>query len=259
MPWSKFVEFAAEHGADRVEFLDAFMYSPGVVRDHLPSEAVLSDFFAQIQVAPISAFAATADFSFTDPERLKIELGKAAFAASFNEVVRLFPGNPNDEEGFERTLTQCHSATDYLLQNSDAVLAFENHGNVFHTVDSLRKLTDRIGNPDRCGICFDIGNFVLADEDPIEAARRLPFPKLIHVKDFQPNPDGVYKSPTGKAYRGCRLGEGVVPILETLKVIFAKTDRHEVSVDLELECGEDGVEASKEGLRWLRQNLQEIQ
>lgn len=264
MPIGKFIEFAKEVGADGVEFLDAFFYEPGVVRDHLPSEETTQKLLEEAATAlqstglKVHAIAITNDFNFSDNNRLRIEREKIDFGISLARqfhapVVRVFSGNPQSSDDVELVR---YRAIDALkdFANPDVLLALENHGAVFASPSRLKSILEPIDDS-QVGLCFDIGNFLLADIDPLYAAWELAAPALIHVKDFQLSTEGAYRSNAGKHYQGCRLGEGVVPLKETLDVLLQKVGDREISIDLELECGDDGIEATRHGVEWLRSFL----
>lgn len=264
MPIGKFIDFAADAGADGIEILDAFFYEPGVVRDHVPSSEVMQSFVETAKAAlvgtgiKVHAIGVTNDFNHDDHGRLRIERNKielgVTLAKTFSApVVRVFSGNPTSSDGIELVR---YGTIDALkdLADPSVNLALENHGAVFATPSRLNSILEPL-NGRNVGLCFDIGNFLLADVDPVWAAGELPVPTLIHVKDFASADEGGYRSNSGKHFVGCRLGEGVVPIRETLEVLLARIGDKPISLDLELECGEDGIGATRHGVAWLRDFL----
>ena len=265
MPIDRFIQFAKDCGADGIEVLDAFWYEPGVVRDHLPSPDWIENFIAQTKTAlnetglKVHAVAVTNDFNHEDNARLRIErdkirLGIQVAKALGAPVVRVFSGNPTSSDGVEMVRYRTIDALKDLSE-SPIMLALENHGNIFATpsrLDSILEPLDRHS----VGVCFDIGNFVLADVNSVSAAKEMPAPCLVHVKDFQLSETGPYRSTKGIQYGGCRLGEGVVPIEATLSALADKLNGAPISIDLEMECGDDGVEATRAGVKWMRDLLQ---
>ncbi len=262
MPIAKFIKFAHEAGADGIELLDAFLYAPGVIRDHLPSDETIQEFSKEALMAlnqygmNVHAVCVTNDFNHEDATRLKVERAKIELgiklAKTFSApVVRVFSGNPTSSDSVELVR---YSTIDALKDLSDqsVTLALENHGAVFASPSRLESILEPL-NKSNVGLCFDIGNFLLADVDPVEAARYLPVPSLIHVKDFRWVESGAYRSNAGLHYNGCRLGEGVVQIRETLKVLLERLDGQSISIDLEMECGDDGIEATRHGIAWLKE------
>lgn len=258
MPIGRFCEFARECGADGIEILDAFLYAPGVTRDHLPEtrlfEAELSEALEGIR---LHAVAVTNDFVHEDPERVlleqqKVELGVSMASRFGSGLVRVFSAHPAPE-----TMDASRNgAIDHLgvIDRQGCILALENHGVQFGVPAEVLAISKGAGT----GICFDIGNWLLAGVDPVEAAQQLPFPDLIHVKDFALNSEGPYQTPGGEKLAGVFLGDGIVPIKETLRALLSRPDRRAVPIDLELECGPNGVEATREGVKWLRLLLSDL-
>jgi sugar phosphate isomerase/epimerase len=264
MPIGKFIEFTKDSGAEGIEILDAFLYEPGVVRDHLPSSDAVERFISEARGQllktgiKVHGVCVTNDLNFEDPVRLKIErdkieLGIKLAKALSAPVVRVFSGNPTNSDEIELVR---YRAIDALkdLANPQVVLALENHGAVFATPPRLISILDPLKSHN-VGLCFDIGNFLLADVDSVEAARTLPIPSLIHIKDFKPDDTGGYRSNHGKTYSGCRLGEGIVPIEPVLKILFGRLEGRPMALDLELECGDDGIEATRHGVAWVKNLL----
>ncbi len=258
MPISRFCDFARECGADGIEILDAFLYAPGVTRDHLPEvETFQEELRLSINGLRVHAVAVTNDFVHEDPLRIELEREKVALGISLAEqfgsgLVRVFSAHPSEETkeaSRERAIQNLG-----MIEPKGRILALENHGVHFGTPDEVLAISKGAGT----GICFDIGNWLLAGIDPVEAAHQLPFPDLIHVKDFTPDPNGAYHSPSGEKLGGAFLGAGCVPIRETLEALLSRPDRRPVPIDLELECGDQGVEATREGVKWLRSLLGQL-
>lgn len=89
-------------------------------------------------------------------------------------------------------------------------IAVENHGDF--TAEQMRTLIERTSHP-RVGVCFDTGNALFRDEDPLVAAEALlPMATSMHLKDWTMSrgPDGKHR------WTEAVLGEGQVPIREIL-------------------------------------------
>ncbi|OWU65940.1 MAG: hypothetical protein CBB60_002100 [Armatimonadetes bacterium Cent15-Ar3] len=258
MPISRFCEFARSCGADSVEILDAFWYEPGVIRDYIPDTSTFeSELESALDGIKVGAVAVTNDFVHSEPERIaveraKIELGLSVANRFGAGVVRVFSAHPSADDADssrDRAIANLGS-----INSADRTLALENHGVVFGTPAEVLAISKGAGT----GICFDIGNWLLAGVDPVKAALEMPFPDLIHVKDFVSSIDGPFQSPDGGRLSGAFLGQGCVPIVETLRALFQRSDRRAVPIHLELECGDRGVEATREGIAWLRSTLSQL-
>jgi len=65
------------------------------------------------------------------------------------------------------------------------------------------------------GVCFDVGNALTVPENPAESANILgPLAKSAHLKDWQ-----VYRSLEGATLVNCPVGEGVLDLIEVLRVL----------------------------------------
>ena len=258
MPISRFCEFARATAVDGIEILDAFLYAPGVSRDFLPETADFErELSESLQGLRVYAVAVTNDFAHSDPDRLRLEGEKIALGVNLAErygagIVRVFSAHPEDQDvdaSRQRVIENLQ-----MVDRRSRVLALENHGVHFSTPSEVLTISRGAGT----GICFDIGNWLLAGIDPVRAAYELPFPDLIHVKDFLIDPEGPYSTQTGDKLSGAFLGDGIVPIRETLVALLSRPDRRPVPIDLELECGEQGREATEEGVKWLRSLLAQL-
>lgn len=253
-----FCDFARTCGADGIEILDAFLYAPGVTRDHLPEiDGFRSELRESLGQLRLHAVAVTNDFAHEAPTRLGLEQEKVQFGVALasefgSTTVRVFSAHP-EEAKIDASRNRAIEGLGGIDSNG-RVLALENHGVHFGTPDEVLTISRGAGT----GICFDIGNWLLAGVDPVQAAWELPFPDLIHVKDFALDASGSYQTVQGEKLAGAFLGEGIVPIQATLAALLSRPDRRSVPIDLELECGDEGVEATREGVKWLRSLLAQL-
>lgn len=256
MPVSTLFEFASDAGYDAVELLDAFMYPVGIERNYALSEDDVAQFCEDSLAAmqstglKVSSIAVTNDFNFADSSRLAVEHTKVRIGVELAQrlgaqVVRVFAGNPTDTDAIEMVRYRTISALK-KAHRPGVMLALENHGPTFNTPYRMNSILESV-DPLKLGVCFDIGNFTLADYDAVVACDELANVQLVHVKDFMPDEQGSYTSRRQKRYSGCRLGEGVVPLAEAL----SKLPTQSVPVVVELECGSDGLQASRAAREWL--------
>ncbi|HLO99871.1 MAG TPA: sugar phosphate isomerase/epimerase family protein [Fimbriimonas sp.] len=256
MPVITLFEFAAEAGYEAVEILDAFIYPVGVERNYALSPADL-DLFCQLALEAmaktglsVSSVAVTNDFNFADSQRLAVEQLKVKNGVYLAQrlgakIVRVFAGNPTDTDAIEMVRYRAIGALKQAHQPG-VMLALENHGPTFNTPYRMNSILESV-DPAKLGVCFDVGNFTLADYDVLEACGELSNVQLIHVKDFVLDEKGSYLSRLQKHYSGCRLGEGQAPLIEAL----SRLPIDSVPVVVELECGADGLQASRAAREWL--------
>jgi len=92
------------------------------------------------------------------------------------------------------------------------LLAFENGR---HTAATDLAAFIQAAQSEYVGVCFDIGNALTVPEDPAESAQILgPLAKSAHLKDWQ-----VYRSLKGALLVNCPVGDGVLDLVEVLRVL----------------------------------------
>ena len=125
----------------------------------------------------------------------------------------------------------------------------------YFTSDDLLEIFRRLDRPN-VGLHNDTGNWLLLDEDPLEATRKVaPFTYHAHVRDYVLR-DGVFTS--------VPIGQGLVdfpPILKELVRIGGVRDRFVLAMEMDLDAGtpEEEDEAVRECARsmadWYRQTI----
>jgi sugar phosphate isomerase/epimerase len=111
----------------------------------------------------------------------------------------------------------------------------------YFTSDDFLEIFERVGRPN-VGLHNDTGNWLILDEDPLEATRKMaPYTYHAHVRDYVLR-DGVFSS--------VPIGQGVVdfaPILDELVAIGAGRDRFVMAMEMDLDAG--GPEVEDEAVR----------
>jgi hypothetical protein len=93
------------------------------------------------------------------------------------------------------------------------MLAFENGR---HTSAADLAAFIQAAQSEYVGVCFDIGNALTVPEDPADSAKILgPLAKSAHLKDWQ-----VYRSQEGALLVNCPVGDGVINLVEVLRVLM---------------------------------------
>jgi sugar phosphate isomerase/epimerase len=115
------------------------------------------------------------------------------------------------------------------------------------------------------GALIDIGNFICADEDPVQAVSRLaPLAFHVHAKDFKYKrfdgtapPEG-WGATRGQNYIcGTIVGQGDIPVAQCLKILN-KAGYNE-GLGLEFEGREDNMTALVEGYNYLKKIIGELE
>lgn len=159
------------------------------------------------------------------------------------------------------------NALPYIIEGYKAVTEYaqtkgirtmiENHG--FFSQDSTRVEQIICGvNSPNFGALIDMGNFLCADENPVEAVGRLaPMAFHAHAKDFivksgmEANPGECFFSTRGGNYlRGTIVGHGNVPVYQCVRIL--KNFGYDESLAIEFEGVEENLMAIRIGFENLK-------
>lgn len=266
------IALAKESGFDGIEFV-GFDVPDGMTK--LEYAAMLKNECEKNAIEPV-AYTIGADFINgsdgdidKEIERLKGEVDVAAALG-----VKLM--RHDSTRGFEKDVRGYKSFDDALpmiIKGCRAVTAYaatlgirtttENHG--FFCQESLRveKIVNGVAN-DNFGLLVDMGNFMCADENPVEAVGRLaPYAFHVHAKDFHKKSgnapffcDGFFKTRGGTYLRGAIIGHGDVPVYQCLSTLIS--NGYDGYVTVEFEGIEDQVTGTKYGLNTLKKMCEAI-
>lgn len=161
--------------------------------------------------------------------------------------------------GFEKylpVLTKgCKAVTEYA-KTKGIKTCVENHGFYCQQSDRVEALINAVSD-DNFGWLVDIGNFLCADEAPLDAvAVGVKHIVYAHVKDFYfadssiKKPDGYFDTRDGNHLCGSVLGEGIVPVSKCVELI--KKAGYDGWVTLEYEGAETPLTAVPRGLEFLK-------
>ena len=144
-------------------------------------------------------------------------------------------------------------------------LTMENLGSdptLYGRSEHLQSICEAVGPEMK--VTYDVGNFVILGEDPLQALERLA-PRLMHVhfKDWHvlpegetpdPSVEGCYPGADGRYYDGAVLGEGVVDLKGPLTRL--RELRYGGCVSVEYEGRGEPREAIRKGVVHLRSLLE---
>jgi sugar phosphate isomerase/epimerase len=168
-------------------------------------------------------------------------------------VIRVFSGNLAEGIAFEQArqwIIDGLKTASREAEKSGVTLCLENHGKLAGKADQIKTLLDRVDSP-ALRSTFDTGNFLLADEHPLDALRLLaPYIGHVHVKDFKEQGNGKYKSIGMRTYEGVPAGEGDASLPDVLDSLQAGGYTGAVVLEFEGIGDEaDGIRQSFERLR----------
>lgn len=153
----------------------------------------------------------------------------------------------------------CRAVTEYAARQGIRTMV-ENHGYFVQASSRCKRLIEAVGNPN-FGSLIDMGNFLCADDDPVQAVTRMaPFAFHCHAKDFHVKArdaadpgKGWFKSAAGAYLRGAIVGHGDVDIRGCLRAL--KAGGYKGWLSIEFEGLEDNILALETGLANLRAYL----
>ena len=214
----------------------------------------------------ISNYAIGADFINRDVdgeiERLKKEVDIAEILG-VKTMRHDASGGPENERfsktGFEKYLPVlakgCKAVTEYA-KTKGIKTSVENHGFYCQQSDRVEALMKAVDD-DNFGWLVDIGNFLCADENPLDAVKvGVNYIIYAHVKDFYyadrsvETPDGYFDTRDGNHLCGSVLGDGIVPVDKCVEMI--KNSGYDGWVTLEYEGRETPMTAVPKGLDFLK-------
>ena len=135
----------------------------------------------------------------------------------------------------------------------------ENHGYFFQHSERVKKLVETVNHPN-FGWLVDMGNFMCADQDSVEAVTMAaPMAVHAHAKDFHFKKKGQYVpsqgwfgTAGGNSLRGAIIGHGVVDVPTCLGILRAAGYDKWLSVEFE------GMEDCLQALSYDIKNLKEM-
>lgn len=161
-----------------------------------------------------------------------------------------FPENAPEGADFDyyldKTADGFRKVTEYAEKKGIRTCT-ENHGLICQAPERVEAIMKAV-NHKNFGWLLDIGNFLCVDYDPLTATKiGAKYAFHVHAKDFN-----LREGKKGmEAIMGARIGKGVVPVEECLKVIFGCGYNGFVCV--EYEGSEPVVNALKESIDFLNE------
>ena len=226
------IQRAKDLGFDAIEFTELTPHDGSTQAEY----AVKLCKEAQRCGIEISCYSVGADFLGRDTkeeiERLKQQVDIAVlFGANLmrHDTGFVFPEGTRKYQGFLNVLPKfaegCRAVTEYAAEKGVRTCT-ENHGKFSQDSDRVELLINTVAH-ENFGAQVDMGNFLCADEDPVNAVGRLaPYAFNVHVKDFLKKSgnefdpgDGFFRSRGGAFLRGTVAGHGVVPLAQCVRAL----------------------------------------
>ena len=269
------VVLAGEIGLDGLEMLDMY-WSEG--SEVVPGLDEARDFAGRVRDAGLDLCCYTLHSNLgsedarviqeaVDRVKRQIEVG-AAMGVSVMRIESCYgPANAEardvDPAPYETRVVEATRDIVKAAAAADIRLGIGNHGRLLATSRQMVSIIERVGSP-YYGATIDIGNFVVVDEDSVDATRALaPHAVHVHAKDFltQAGPDspgeGWGRTEAGRYYQGCVIGEGAIPVKECLKTLVEAGYDGYLAIEYEGRTVEP-VEGVRRGAANLRTMLNEL-
>lgn len=260
------IALAKESGFDGIEFIE-FDVPEGMTKAEYA--AVLRSECEKNSIEPV-AYTIGADFINgsdgdidKEIERLKAEVDIAAALGvklMRHDSTRGYEKEDRGSKSFDDALPSiikgCRAVTEYA-KTLGIRTTTENHGFFCQESRRVEKIVSGVAN-DNFGLLIDMGNFMCADENPVEAVGRLsPYAFHVHAKDFHKKSgnapffcDGFFRTRGGNYLRGAIIGHGDVPVYQCLSTLIS--NGYDGYVTVEFEGIEDQITGTTYGLNTLK-------
>lgn len=266
------IALAKESGFDGIEFIE-FDVPEGMTKAEYA--AVIRSECEKNSIEPV-AYTIGADFINgsdgdidKEIERLKAEVDIAAVLGvklMRHDSTRGYEKEDRGSKSFDDALPSiikgCRAVTEYA-KTLGIKTTTENHGFFCQESRRVEKIVSGVAN-DNFGLLIDMGNFMCADEDPVEAVGRLsPYAFHVHAKDFHKKSgnapffcDGFFRTRGGNYLRGAIIGHGDVPVYQCLSTLIS--NGYDGYVTVEFEGIEDQITGTTYGLNTLKKMCESI-
>ena len=260
------IDKAVEMGFDGIEFVD---YAIAECSDE---ELCSIRAYAQKKGLAITALCIGADLWCTNDKQRKevtarlhsfVDKAKLLGAPILRHDIASQPRSRTYSIGYDDCVDAVYEIirenAQYAEKNG-VVTVTENHGTFSQDSERIEKLVNKVAHPN-FGVLIDVGNFMMADENPcIAVARLAPYARYVHAKDFflksgseYAPVDGWMGTRAGNFIRPTIIGHGDARVLQSLKVL--RESGYDGFVSIEFEGSEDVLSAISEGLAYMKKYL----
>ncbi len=259
-------DIAKKIGYDGIEFVELKSEVSG--KDVMTTAREIREHCAQIGLE-VSAYTVGANFLRDTEEEVRAEIERVKMCVDVAAELgvktlrhdacwgpRLVPGY-TWRMAVEEMAPFIREITEYA-QEKGIRTCTENHGRFIQDAERVETLIRTVNHPNY-GWLVDIGNFICADQDSVEAVSvALPYAFHVHAKDFlfkkgseiDPGKGGWFKSRGQNYVRGTILGHGVIPVAQC--IMMFKAAGYDGYLSLEFEGPEDNLTALEAGYAYLR-------
>lgn len=251
------IRFYHELGLDAVELPAAFLDDVGI----RAVRSVLAETGQHVVCCDVGVDFVTPNAPARQEEIGKLQGGLERAAAVGAKFILTYPGLPKAgirpadvRAWFAEGLIACLPLARQLgitITIPDVGIAAELCG----TSEHLMEICEAVGP--EIGVTYDVGNFLLAGEDPLAALERVaPHIKHVHLKDWQvwpadaAAPEGSFVGLDGTQFYGRALGEGVLDLPRVVERLAQLG--YDGALSIEYEGLSDPWEAMRKGVAYLQ-------
>jgi sugar phosphate isomerase/epimerase len=258
-----FLDFCGKAGFDGVDLISYFWKDKENEMKDLPK-------WLKRNRLELVGYGTRSNFLSADPAEVKlsfenIRVGLVDAKRIGCKTIRVFGGGKL--EGWTSgaalaKIVECFKELVVDAEKAGVVITVENHGGFPATSDEVIACIEEIGSPWFASL-LDIGNFLGANEDPVEAAAKLAkHVKHVHVKDMMKFPAGSGQGhPAARAnynIAACTIGKGQIPLREVFEALRAGGYSGYLSMEAEGPETDDEGERVLSGLAHIRKVLKEM-
>lgn len=247
-----FIKLCHEHGVKNVELLFCFWNEQNRIED-----AVL---LLKNLGMKVGAYSVGNDFVQQDEALRKIEVEKVKLGVDIacrlnTKLLRVFSGNAKDGIEYEtarKWIVDSFKEAAAYAEEKGVVMVLENHGLFAGKSSQVKELIEEV-NSISLRANADVGNFILVNENPLEAVKTLKeYVSFVHFKDFKQvsEKEHGYKAVDGSEYQGTVLGNGQIPMKEIVDFLYK--NGYEGYLSIEYEGIGDPVEETIESIHYTK-------
>ena len=259
----KVLDIAREIGFDGVDFINLNNEQWGIVGDEIEMAKELRAYCEKLGLE-VAAYTVGANLMSDDIDneiaKLKhcVDVAEALGAKIMrHDVCGKLKEKPryNYKDAIADMVPAIREVTEYARAKGIRTCT-ENHGYIFQSPERVEELIRAVDN-DNYGWLCDMGNFMCADVDPINAVTiAAPYTFHVHAKDFlfkegnAEMPERFFRTAGDNYLRGTVLGHGVVPVANCIRIL--KKAGYDGYVALEFEGMEENLPAVRAGYNYLK-------
>ncbi len=252
-----FIKLCHDQGVKNVELLFCFWNEQNTIEDVI---SLLENLDMKVGAYSVGNDFVQQDEALRSIEIDKVKLGIDIACRLNTKLLRVFSGNAKDGIDYEtarKWIVDCFKEAAAYAEEKGIVMVLENHGLFAGRSSQVKELIEEV-NSMSLRANTDVGNFMLVDENPLEAVKALKdYVRFVHFKDFKKVSEAEYgfKSVNGTKYQGTVLGRGQVPMKEI--VDFLHGIGYDGCLSIEYEGVGDPIAEALESVNYTKSIIKE--